>query len=129
MNFIFLLGRILLGIFYLYYALNHFQNTEMMAGYAASKGVPSANLAVLGTGVMMALGGLSLITGIYPTIGAIILIIFLLPTTIMVHNYWTVEDPMARLGEQTNFMKNMALIASTLMFLAIPQPWPLSLGF
>jgi len=124
----FLIGRIILGAFYLYYALNHFQNTEMMTGYAASKGVPSAKLAVQVTGAMMALGGLSLITGLFPTIGAIILVLFLIPTTVMIHNFWTVEEPMAKLGEQTNFMKNIALAAATLMFLAIPQPWPLSIA-
>lgn len=122
MDLAFLIGRILLGVFYLFYALNHFQNTEMMTGYAASKGVPSAKLAVQGTGLMMALGGLSFITGILPTIGAILIIVFLLPTTIIIHNFWTLKDPMARLGDMTNFMKNMALIGSTLMFLAIPQP-------
>jgi putative oxidoreductase len=129
MDLAFLIGRIILGAFYLYYAQNHFKNGAMMAGYAASKGVPSAALAVQATGVMMALGALSFITGILPTIGAIIIIVFLLPTTFMIHNFWTIKDPMARLGDQTNFLKNMALVASTLMFLAIPQPWPLSLGF
>jgi len=129
MDFAFLIGRIILGLFYLYYAMNHFRNAEMINGYTALKGVPMADKAVLGTGIMMALGGLSLITGILPTIGAIIIVIFLLPMTIMIHDFWTVEDLMARLGKQANFMKNVALMASTVMFLAIPQPWPLSLGF
>lgn len=33
---------------------------------------------------------------------------------------------MQKMNEQINFMKNMALLGSTLMFLAIPRPWPLS---
>jgi hypothetical protein len=31
---------------------------------------------------------------------------------------------MQRMSETVNFTKNVALIGSTLMFLAIPQPWP-----
>jgi hypothetical protein len=42
------------------------------------------------------------------------------------HRFWDVEDPMQRMGERVNFNKNIALIGSTLMFLAIPQPWPYS---
>jgi hypothetical protein len=36
---------------------------------------------------------------------------------------------MQRMGEMVNFNKNLALAGSALMFLAIPQPWPLSLGW
>ncbi len=129
MEILFLIGRIIVGLFYLQNALNHFTNTAAMTGYAGSKGVPAANLAVLGTGVMMGLAGLSFITGLYPTIGVALVVIFLIPTSVMIHNFWTIEDPMAKMGDMINFMKNMALIGSSLMFLAIPQPWPLSLGF
>ena len=125
----FLLGRIILGVFYLMNAMNHFTKTEMMTGYAAYKGVPSPKLGVLASGVMMALGGLSFITGILPTLGVAIVVIFLLPASFMVHNFWAVEDETAKMGDMINFMKNMALIGSSLMFLAIDQPWPLSLGF
>lgn len=46
----------------------------------------------------------------------------------MMHNFWTVKDPQTRMAEMINFMKNMALMGSTLMFLAIETPWPFSLG-
>ena len=42
-----------------------------MSGYAASKGVPAAELAVLGSGAMVALGGLSLLLGVKPKMGAL----------------------------------------------------------
>jgi hypothetical protein len=45
----------------------------------------------------------------------------------MMHQFWKIQDPMARLGELINFQKNLALMGATLMFLVIPQPWPLSL--
>jgi hypothetical protein len=35
---------------------------------------------------------------------------------------------MAKMGDMVNFTKNVALLGSSLMFLAIPQPWPFSLG-
>ena len=128
MEIAFLIGRIVLGVYYLFNALNHFRNLNMMAGYAGSKGVPAPKLAVAGTGVLLLLGGLSILLGVQPTIGAILIVVFLVPVAFMMHNFWAVQDPQMKMMEMVNFMKNLALAASALMFLAIPQPWPFSLG-
>lgn len=125
---LFLIGRIVLGLFYLFNASNHFFNLKMMSGYTKSKGVPFPTLATLGTGVMLLLGGLSVLLGVYPDIGVALLVIFLVPTAFIMHNFWTVGDQQARMMEMIQFMKDMALAASALMFLAIPEPWALSLG-
>lgn len=128
MEIAFLIGRIVLGAYYLFNAYNHFKNLEMMTGYAASKGVPAPKLAVAGTGVLLLLGGLSILLGYQPTLGVILLVVFLVPVAFMMHNFWAVQDPQMKMGEMVHFMKNIALAASALMFLAIPQPWPFSLG-
>jgi hypothetical protein len=44
------------------------------------------------------------------------------------HNFWAETDQMTKMMQMTQFVKNMGLMSSALMFLAIPQPWPLSLG-
>ena len=125
---LFLIGRIIVGGFFLMNAFNHFTKTGMMAGYAQSKGTPAAKLAVLGTGVLLLLGGLSFLLGYHVTIGTGLLIIFLLGVSFRIHAYWKISDPMARLGEQVNFMKNMAMVGFLLMTLMISRPWHLSLG-
>jgi uncharacterized membrane protein YphA (DoxX/SURF4 family) len=127
MQIAFLIGRIVLGVYYLFNAFNHFRNLNMMAGYAGSKGVPAPKLAVAGTGVLLLLGGLSILLGVQPTIGVILIVVFLVPVAFMMHNFWAVQDPQMKMMEMVNFTKNLALAASALMFLAIPQPWPLSL--
>jgi len=43
------------------------------------------------------------------------------------HRFWGVDQQTAMM-QMPNFLKNIALAASAMMFLAIPQPWPLSLG-
>ncbi len=127
MEIAFLIGRIIVGAYFLFNAFNHFTRVNMMAGYAGSKGVPAPKLAVLGSGVLLLIGGLSILTGFQPIIGVIALVVFLLPVTFMMHNFWAVKDPMQKVGEMVNFLKNLALLGSALMFLAIPQPWPFSL--
>lgn len=100
----------------------------MMAGYAKSKGVPASALAVGGSGVLLFLGGLSLLLGYHPTIGVGLLVIFLLAASFGIHNFWTVQDQQAKQGEMINFLKNIAILGLLLMTLAIPQPWLKSLG-
>ena len=125
---LFLIGRIIVGGFFLMNAYNHFTMTGMMAGYAQSKGTPAPKLAVIGAGVLLLLGGLSFLLGYHPTIGTILLVIFLLGVTFKIHAFWLVSDPMGRMGEQVNFSKNIAMIGFLLMTLMIYRPWHLSLG-
>jgi putative oxidoreductase len=129
MDVLFLVGRVAVGLFYLMNALNHFRNVQMLGGYASSKGVPAPQAMVVLTGVLLLVGGLSILFGAYPTVGIAAVVVFLVVVAFWMHNFWTVQDPMQRMGEMVNFNKNLALAGSALMFLAIPQPWPLSLGW
>src|SRR5215472_2558783 len=101
---------------------------NMMTGYAKSKGVPAPALAVGGSGVLLLLGGLSLLLGYHPTIGVGLLVIFLLGVSFSIHNFWTIQEQQAKIGEMTNFLKNMAILGLLLMTLAIPRPRMMSLG-
>jgi putative oxidoreductase len=128
MEILFLIGRIIVGLFYLNNAFNHFARLEMMAGYTQSKGVPAPKAAVIVTGILLLIGGLSILTGLYPTIGVAALVVFFLPVAIVMHGFWNVTDPNMKMMEMIQFMKDIALMGSALMFLAVPQPWAYSLG-
>lgn len=126
MEWAFLVGRIIVGVFWLFNAFNHFAQGKMMIPYAKSKGVPLAEIAVPGTGLLLLIGGLSFLTGLYPTIGIAALVLFLVPTTFMMHNFWAVQDPQMKMVEMVNFNKNLALLGILLISLLLPQPWPFS---
>ena len=123
-----LLGRLLLGGYFLHAGYSHFRHRKMMAGYAVSKGVPLAMPAILGTGALLVLGGLSLLTGYLPIIGLALLAVFLVGVTPKMHDFWSVKEPMARMGERVNFLKNAALLGAVLMLAAIPTPWAYAVG-
>ena len=125
---VFLIGRIIAGGFFLMNGFNHFAKLGMISAYAKSKGTPLPGVAVGGTGVLLVLGGASLLLGYHPTIGAILLAVFLLGVSFSMHNFWAVQEPQAKMAEMINFMKNMALLGFVLMTVAIPRPWPMSLG-
>ena len=123
MIYLFVLGRILLGGYFIKNALNHFKNVGALSGYAQSKGVPMAKWSVLLTGLMLFLGGLGILLGVYIQYAVLLLAIFLIVTTFMMHKYWTVSEPMTKMGEEINFYKNLALLGAVLTLLAIPEPW------
>ena len=64
-----------------------------------------------------------ILTGYRPTLGVGAVVLFLLPVTLMMHNFWTIADPQMRVMEMRAFQVNMALIGSALTLLAVPQPW------
>jgi putative oxidoreductase len=127
MTAIFLVGRILLGGYYLYNGINHFMSVGFMAGYAGSKGVPAPEMAVLFSGLLLLVAGGCILLGFYPKVGVACAALFFIGVTPMMHNFWAVPAE-ARMAEMVNFTKNFALLGANLMLVAIPEPWPASVG-
>lgn len=126
MEYLFLVGRVLYGGFFVMSGLDHFRKVGMMAPYAAMKGVPAPKLAVTGSGALILLGGLSIILGFRPEWGVLLISLFLIPVTFTLHNFWADTDPQMRQGNLVNFKKNIALLGAAWMFLMIPTPWAMS---
>ena len=124
---VFVLGRAIFGGYFVYSGLHHFREQQQMSGYAASKGVPKAELAVPATGALLLAGGLSVLTGVKPREGLAALVAFLVPVTLQMHRFWEVHDPGQRMNEMINFTKNMALVGASLTMMQIKEPWPVSL--
>jgi len=127
LDYVFLLGRILYGGFFVLGGLNHFQHLGMMSGFVGSKGVPAAKAGVVLSGVLIIVGGVSVMLGYHVWMGLACIVAFLVPVTFLMHNYWVETEMMPRINQRVNFQKNVALLGAALMMLMIPKPWPLSL--
>lgn len=123
----FLIGRVIYGGFFLYNGINHLKNRKMLAQYAGAKNVPMPEEAVGATGVMMVMGGASILLGLQPKLGAAAIAAFLAGTSPMMHDFWTSEDPQQRQNEMIHFSKNMALLGAALLLMGLEEPWPASL--
>jgi uncharacterized membrane protein YphA (DoxX/SURF4 family) len=127
MQILFFIGRVIFGVYWLGAAYGHLVGYEGTVGYAASKGVPAPKTAIIVTGLLLLIGGLSILTGYYPTIGIVALVVFLLGVTFKIHAFWKEQDPMMKMSQKIHFQKNIALLGALLMMLAIAQPWMWSL--
>ncbi len=118
MDVIVLIGRILFVYVFLTSGYAHFANRKMMAPYAASKGVPAAMPATIAGGVLLVAGGLSVLLGIWPDLGSLLLFIFLAPTAVLMHSFWKETDPQAKMTETVQFGKDLGLAGASLMLFA-----------
>ncbi len=124
MKFTLLFGRILFSLIFLMAGLAHFSSAEI--GYAASLGLPAASFLVPASGVISFLGALSITLGYKAKWGAWLIVIFLIPVTLMFHNFWAVTDPIAKQLQMSIFMKNISMMGAALM-IAYLGTGPLSL--
>jgi putative oxidoreductase len=110
-----LAGRILYSLIFLAAVPGHFKSDTI--AYAAASGVPLANIAVPLSGILALVGALSVLLGYRARWGAAALIAFLVPVTLAMHNFWSVDDPMMRQLQMVSFMKNVGLIGGALMII------------
>jgi len=128
MTIAYFIGRVVFGCYWLMAGLNHFKDLNHLAEYAKAKGAPFPKLAVAGSGTILLAGGLSMLLGVYPVAGIVLLIIFLLGASFQIHSFWKVDDAQMKQADMINFTKNLALVGALLMFLLLPRPWPMSFG-
>jgi putative oxidoreductase len=119
-----LIGRILLVLIFLNSGIGKIGKFDMAAQYMARFGISYANLFLLGAIVFELLGSLTVILGYYARLGALLLILFLIPTTILFHTNFA--DPL----QLVQFMKNLSMLGGCLVLLGMgPGDWSLDTYF
>ncbi len=118
----FLMGRIIVGAYFLYNGVNHFMNRAKFVGLTAAKGVPFPEIAIPISGALLLVAGLSFLLGGKPVLGIVAITLFLVPVSYYMHGFWQ-ETGAARSADMINFTKNIALLGAAWMFAAIPRPW------
>ena len=117
MDIVLIIGRVLFALMLVTGGLNHFTKAEAMAGYAAHKGVPQPKLANLVSGLMLLLGGLSIILGVWADLGALLSAAVLLAMAVMMHDFWKADDQ-AKQMETISFFKNVSMAGGALIVFA-----------
>lgn len=118
MDAILVIGRVLFSIMMIVGGLNHFRQTDAMTGYAQFKKVPAARLSVQLSGLLLVLGGLSVVLGVWADLGALLLAVVLLAMALKMHDFWTQTDPQAKQTETIGFFKNVSMAGGALFMFA-----------
>jgi putative oxidoreductase len=109
------IGRALFALVFLHAIISHFSGSTIDA--AAAQGVPLAMLVVPLTGLVAFAGGVLVFVGYRARFGAFLLFCFLVPVTLVMHDFWTVSDAVAAAQQKAHFMKNLSLVGGTLLIM------------
>jgi putative oxidoreductase len=109
------LGRLLFTLIFLESVPMHFSAQGI--GYAAHSGVPWANVLVPLSGILALAGGLSVLLGYHARIGALLLVLFLIPVTLTMHAFWNIADATMARMQMIMFMKNVSMLGAALLIL------------
>jgi len=114
-DYIILIGRILFVAIFVAGALGHLTATNMMAQVAAAHGVPLARPATIVSGILLAVGAVMILLGVWADVAGILLFAFLVPTAFVMHNFWREKDPQMKMLEQIHFNKDLSLAGAALI--------------
>ena len=120
-----LAGRILMSVLFLVSGFFKLGAYSQMVGYAASKGLPMAGVAVACAAVLELAGGLAILIGFQTRIVAWLLFLYLIPTTFYFHNFWAMQG-MEQQNNMVHLLKNVAIMGG-LVILAANGPGPYSI--
>lgn len=113
MKYVVLLGRILFSAIFIGSGIGHFCSSSI--AHATSQGLPMADFLVPLSGVIALLGGLSILLGYKARYGAWLLVIFLVPTTFLMHKYWGIADQNHAMLQKIMLMKNLSMLGAALL--------------
>jgi len=107
------IGRILFALIFLRSGFGHF--SQQTIGYAQMHHVPLASVLVPVSGIIAIAGAISIMLGWKARMGAWLIVAFLVPVTLMMHDFWNLTDPMERMLQTVMFMKNLSMLGGALL--------------
>ncbi len=90
-----------------------------MIGYAKASGLPIPLLAGWPSGVWLLVASASIVLGIWPDMGALMIGAFVIPAAWFFHRYWTIEDPDQRRPQGLNFWRNVEILGASLVMFGL----------
>jgi len=108
-----LIGRQLFSVIFIIASAGHF--TPGTIALASQHGVPMAGLLVPLSGLIALTGGLSILFGYRARIGGALLVLFLVPVTFTMHDFWAAPDQATFRLELVLFARNIVLLGCALL--------------
>jgi putative oxidoreductase len=111
-----LLGRLLISMIFILAGFGKFMDYSATAEYMASKGMSLVPVFLVAAALIEIIGGLAVLFGVKTRWGAALLLFFLIPTTLIFHDFWNFEDA-NRQVQMIEFLKNLAIMGGLLYVL------------
>lgn len=112
-----LVGRILLGLIFVLSGFQKLMGYSRLVATITGKGLPLPEvLAVLTIAIELG-AGLLLVVGWKARWAALLLFLFIIPVSVVYHNFWTMEAAQAAMNK-IQFLKNVSIMGGMLLMAA-----------
>jgi putative oxidoreductase len=112
-----LIGRIALAALFVWSGWGKISGFSGTAGYIASQGLPMPEVLTAGTIFVELVLGLAIVVGLKTRIAALLIALWLIPTSFLFHNFWSAPADQVMM-QQINFMKNASIFGGMLLLMA-----------
>jgi putative oxidoreductase len=107
-------GRTLLGAIFLLSGISKVMDWSSSAAYMEAQGFVAVPFFLAAAALIEIVGGLAVITGTAARLAAVVLILFLIPTTVIFHDFWALEGA-ERQNQMNHFLKNLSIMGGLLV--------------
>lgn len=108
-----LVGRVLLSAIFILSGINKIVDYEATARYMESAHLFLIPILLVIAALIEFFGGLFLLIGYRTRYAALLLFLYLIPTTLLFHNFWGAEGA-SQQAQMIHFMKNLAIMGGLL---------------
>jgi putative oxidoreductase len=108
------LARILITAIFVYSGISQLMHFNAMVHVLAASGIPLATIAAAISTLIDLVGSAMIIIGWKTKPAAAILFIYLIPVTVMFHNFWAAPPQMHDM-QLLNFLKNLGIMGGLLI--------------
>jgi len=113
-----LFGRIGLSAIFLLAGIHKLLNFEFYQKSLTERGFQYIPILIVVAALVEILGAISLLLGWKTRWGAMLLLLFMIPTTVIFHNFWDYAEPALRDLQMNMFFKNIAILGGLLYVLS-----------
>jgi putative oxidoreductase len=113
-----LFGRILLSSVFILGGIGKITGFSFEETMVAAKHLPLPAAALAVAMVIELVGGLAILMGLFTRLTAWIVFLYLIPTTVLFHNFWAVQGA-DRIDTMIHFEKNLAIMGGLLLLAAL----------
>jgi putative oxidoreductase len=111
---VFLAGRLLLGLPFVYAGISHFTVLGPGTAAVAARGVPYPRAVFIGGSVFEAFFGALLVVGLWPVVASLALFVFTVAASILLLDFWNLRDE-ARVRTSNHLSSNVGVLGGLLI--------------
>jgi putative oxidoreductase len=111
-----MIGRVIMGAMFLWGAVEMFMNWKAMEQHFKSNGVPQADKVLMLFAALRVLGGVSFVLGMLVPLGALLLLITVVPAAVKFHAFWAAQGE-KRLELRIKFMAAVTVCGALIVMM------------